>query len=72
MLTGVLNRNAMNNRVEELKDPANIEKGLGVVSLGSKMIDPPVVKRAERTIKLAVSLGKLAPNWRDEFLNPTV
>ena len=48
------------------------EKGLGVVSLGSKMIDPPVVKRAERTIKLAVSLGKLAPNWRDEFLNPTV
>ena len=36
------------------------------------MIDPPVVKRAERTIKLAVSLGKLAPNWRDEFLNPTV
>ena len=31
MLTGLLNRNAMNNRVEELKDPANIEKGLGVV-----------------------------------------
>jgi citrate lyase subunit beta / citryl-CoA lyase len=29
------------------------EKGLGVVSLGSKMIDPPVVKRAERTIMLA-------------------
>jgi citrate lyase subunit beta/citryl-CoA lyase len=28
-------------------------KGLGVVSLGSKMIDPPVVKRALRTIKLA-------------------
>jgi len=29
------------------------EKGLGVVSLGSKMIDPPVVKRALRTVKLA-------------------
>ncbi len=28
-------------------------KGLGVVSLGSKMIDPPVVKRALNTIKLA-------------------
>ncbi len=28
-------------------------KGLGVVSLGSKMIDPPIVKRALNTIKLA-------------------
>lgn len=28
-------------------------KGLGVVALGSKMIDPPVVKRAERVIHLA-------------------
>jgi len=27
------------------------EKGLGVVSLGSKMIDPPVVKRALQTLK---------------------
>ncbi len=25
------------------------KKGLGVVSLGSKMIDPPVVKRAQKT-----------------------
>ncbi len=30
------------------------KKGLGVVSLGSKMIDPPVVKRALRTIDLAI------------------
>ncbi len=29
------------------------EKGLGVVSIGSKMIDAPVVKRALNTIKLA-------------------
>ena len=29
------------------------KKGLGVVSLGSKMIDPPVVKRALRTLHLA-------------------
>lgn len=42
------------------------EKGLGVVSLGSKMIDPPVVKRAQTTINLAVSLGKLSNNWLDE------
>jgi len=44
------------------------EKGLGVVSLGTKMIDPPVVKRAEKTIHLATSLGLLSKNWREEFL----
>jgi len=43
------------------------EKGLGVVSLGSKMIDPPVVKRAQKTINLAVSVGKLDKNWREEM-----
>ncbi len=32
-------------------------KGLGVVSLGTKMIDAPVVKRAEKTINLAKLLG---------------
>ncbi len=42
------------------------EKGLGVVSLGTKMIDPPVVKRAQRTIDLAIATGKLAKNWREE------
>lgn len=41
-------------------------QGLGVVSLGSKMIDPPVVKRAQQTIDLAVKTGKLAPNWKEE------
>jgi len=40
-------------------------KGLGVVSLGSKMIDPPVVKRAQRTIKLALETGKLSSDWRE-------
>jgi citrate lyase subunit beta/citryl-CoA lyase len=38
-------------------------KGLGVVSLGSKMIDPPVVKRAQKTIELAIKMGKLSPDW---------
>ena len=43
------------------------EKGLGVVSLGSKMIDPPVVKRAQKTIEQAIEAGKLEENWRDEI-----
>jgi citrate lyase subunit beta / citryl-CoA lyase len=42
------------------------EKGLGVVSLGTKMIDPPVVKRAQRTIDIAVKLGILNAKWREE------
>lgn len=45
------------------------ERGLGVVSLGTKMIDPPVVKRAEKTINLAINLGLISENWREEFLN---
>lgn len=44
------------------------DKGLGVVSLGTKMIDAPVVKRAIRTIDQAVSLGRLETNWSDEEL----
>ena len=32
-------------------------KGLGVVALGSKMIDPPVVKRALRTVRMAEALN---------------
>ncbi|MCD4829216.1 MAG: HpcH/HpaI aldolase/citrate lyase family protein [Candidatus Cloacimonetes bacterium] len=40
-------------------------RGLGVVSLGSKMIDPPVVKRAQKMIELAVAAGILAADWRE-------
>jgi citrate lyase subunit beta/citryl-CoA lyase len=40
-------------------------RGLGVVALGSKMIDPPVVKQALHTIKLAIAAGKLVEDWRD-------
>ncbi|MCD4820010.1 MAG: HpcH/HpaI aldolase/citrate lyase family protein [Candidatus Cloacimonetes bacterium] len=40
------------------------EKGLGVVALGSKMIDAPVVKRAQNTIKQAIETGKLDKNWK--------
>jgi citrate lyase subunit beta/citryl-CoA lyase len=42
------------------------KKGLGVVSLGSKMIDPPVVKRAISTIELAILNNQLSKNWRKE------
>ncbi|GJQ61823.1 MAG: hypothetical protein SCALA702_08760 [Melioribacteraceae bacterium] len=40
-------------------------KGLGVVSLGSKMIDAPVVKRAQNTIKLAILNNLLSENWKE-------
>ena len=39
-------------------------KGLGVVSLGSKMIDPPIVKRAIHTVNLATATGMLDNDWR--------
>ena len=41
-------------------------RGLGVVALGSKMIDPPVVKRAQAVVDLAVASGRLAPDWREQ------
>ncbi len=44
------------------------EKGLGVVSLGSKMIDPPVVKRAQTTIDMAINVGMIDQDWRDDYV----
>jgi len=40
--------------------------GNGVTTLGSRMIDAPVVKRALRTIELAVQLGMISKKWRTE------
>jgi len=40
------------------------KKGLGVVSLGSKMIDPPVVKRAVKIINLALLNKQIGKDWR--------
>jgi citrate lyase subunit beta/citryl-CoA lyase len=40
------------------------KQGLGVVALGSKMIDAPVVKQAFNVINYAVSAGKLSSEWR--------
>jgi citrate lyase subunit beta/citryl-CoA lyase len=46
------------------------KKGLGVVALGSKMIDAPVVKRALRTVQVAESLALLPRNWRGQVTAP--
>jgi len=47
-------------------------KGLGVVALGTKMIDPPVVKRAQSTIELAIAMNKLSQNWMEEAVNEKI
>ena len=38
-------------------------KGLGAVAVGSKMVDPPVVRQAFRTVELAIAGGVLAADW---------
>lgn len=45
------------------------EQGLGVVALGSKMIDPPVVKRALRTLLLAISFNMISKDWRKQYVS---
>jgi citrate lyase subunit beta / citryl-CoA lyase len=45
-------------------------KGLGVVALGTKMIDAPVVSRARKTLELAVRLGLLPANQSTGLLIP--
>lgn len=42
------------------------KQGRSVAVIGSKMIDPPVVRRAQRTLELAILAGKLNPNWNEE------
>jgi citrate lyase subunit beta / citryl-CoA lyase len=41
------------------------KEGSGVVTLDSKMIDLPVVRRALKTIEKAVNAGRIPENWRD-------
>lgn len=41
-------------------------RGLGAVAVGSKMVDPPVVRQAFRTVELAVAGGVLDADWDDE------
>jgi citrate lyase subunit beta / citryl-CoA lyase len=42
------------------------QEGLGVVTLGTRMIDPPVVARAQKTLDLAIRLGLLNEDWISE------
>lgn len=42
------------------------QQGLGVVAVGTKMIDPPVVARAQKTLDLAIRLGLLDPDRINE------
>lgn len=39
------------------------ERGLGAVALGSKMVDPPVVLQAHKTVELAIAGGVLGEDW---------
>jgi citrate lyase subunit beta / citryl-CoA lyase len=43
------------------------EEGRSVVAVGSKMVDPPVVKRALKVVGDAINAGKLDKNWRDNY-----
>lgn len=40
--------------------------GLGVVALGTRMIDPPVVARAQKILDLAVRLELLSADWMND------
>ena len=40
-------------------------RGLGAVAVGSKMVDPPVVRQAFRTVELAVAGGVLEADWEE-------
>jgi len=41
--------------------------GQGVVALGTKMIDQPVVVRARKMIDLAIKLGRISTEWREKI-----
>jgi citrate lyase subunit beta/citryl-CoA lyase len=57
--------------IERAKDIVRADKmakaqGRSVAVIGSKMIDPPVVRRAQRTLEMAVAFGKISPDWDKE------
>ncbi len=43
------------------------KEGKAAVAIGSKMIDPPVVKRALNTVKDALVFGLIKKNWREHY-----
>jgi citrate lyase subunit beta/citryl-CoA lyase len=42
-------------------------EGSGVVAVDSKMIDPPVVRRALKTLERAVQAGIISKDWRSAY-----
>jgi len=42
-------------------------RGLGAIAVGSKMVDPPVVKQAFRTVELALISGGLNEGWDEDL-----
>jgi citrate lyase subunit beta/citryl-CoA lyase len=44
-----------------------LKNGLGVIALGTKMIDTPVAEHARKTIDLAIKLGLLSKDWMSEI-----
>jgi citrate lyase subunit beta/citryl-CoA lyase len=44
------------------------EEGQGVISLGTKMIDLPVVTKALKIIDIASKNNLISPNWRDDYV----
>ena len=50
---------------DKLKSLKLSREHLRMMSLGSKMIDPPVVKRALRAVEMAEALNILPRNWRN-------
>jgi len=59
---------------DEIKKSVNViraeketeERGLGVISLNGKMIDKPIVDRAERVLQLATAVGLYKEEVEDE------
>ncbi len=45
------------------------QKGVGVIALGAKMIDMPIVKRAQTTLAHALRAGLISPDWREHSNN---
>lgn len=45
------------------------KEGKGVVAVDSKMVDAPVVKRAQKTIENAIVFGLLNQNWMESYGN---
>lgn len=42
------------------------KQGLGVISLNGKMIDKPIIERAERVVQLAIAVGLYKEDMKDE------